>query len=721
MAYPYTAAPTPNISPASELHHVELHHMENRAYMQPPVEFQATDVLNAVARKDIAYIQRAIQSGFNINSGDYDARSPLHVASNLGYLDVVKFIVENGADVNIRDTFDGTPLDDAMRRDHKDVVSYLIASGARIGSNKGKEVELVDAASHGDLQKVKTLVENGIAVTCSDYDKRTPLHLAVCEGHYEVAKYLLEHGADKNAEDRWGMTPIKEAMRRTQRTGEDRMTALLIPAHEHPPASLQVRLFVGLFTLWEFMIMILFGIFCVYEHDTVGKAKTDDDVAAAQSYFAQRYPLFQDIHVMIFIGFGYLMTFLRKYGYTSVGVTFLLGAFCIQWYILTGGFWKCVFNNKWEKLELSVYELTLADFAAGAVLISFGGLLGKCNPLQLLTMAAIEVPLYALNEEIGLKLKITDIGGSMVIHMFGAYFGLACSWALSPAAAFSSAHNAAVYHSDMFAMIGTVFLWMFWPSFNGGPGIGQQSHRAVVNTLLSLTGSCLAAFIASCAIRRERRFSMVDVQNATLAGGVAMGTCADLMILPGPAIAIGYIAGTLSVVGYVYIQPFLEQKLRLHDTCGIHNLHGMPSLLGAFAGCIACAVAEPEKYGSTFGLSFVERSVNPSRTASKQALLQLAYIGITLGIAIVSGVITGFFLRLPFFVSREEGDPTKVSVFTDHVHWETPELEIPYFFDVRGEVSRGAGNQAELQARMEALEEFMKVQQDQRARAKKEH
>lgn len=28
---------------------------------------------------------------------------------------------------------------------------------------------------------------------------------------------------------------------------------------------------------------------------------------------------FQDIHVMIFIGFGFLMTFLKRYGYSAVG------------------------------------------------------------------------------------------------------------------------------------------------------------------------------------------------------------------------------------------------------------------------------------------------------------------------------------------------------------------------------------------------------------------
>ena len=70
-----------------------------------------------------------------------------------------------------------------------------------------------------------------------------------------------------------------------------------------------------------------------------------------------------------------------------------------------------------------------ADFCAGAVMITFGVLLGKVSLSQLLVIAGIESFFYALNEEIIYKqLLISDLGGSMVIHMFGAYFGLACSY-----------------------------------------------------------------------------------------------------------------------------------------------------------------------------------------------------------------------------------------------------------------------------------------------------
>lgn len=46
------------------------------------------------------------------------------------------------------------------------------------------------------------------------------------------------------------------------------------------------------------------------------------------------------------------------------------------------------------------------------------------------------------------------------------------------------------YTSDIFAMIGTIFLWIFWPSFNSAllDDVTQQ-HRAILNTYLSLAAA----------------------------------------------------------------------------------------------------------------------------------------------------------------------------------------------------------------------------------------
>lgn len=56
----------------------------------------------------------------------------------------------------------------------------------------------------------------------------------------------------------------------------------------------------------------------------------------------------------------------------------------------------------------------------------------------------------------------------MSIHAFGAYFGLAVAMFVACEGSGSShAKNGASYNSDITAMIGTIFLFIFWPSFNG--------------------------------------------------------------------------------------------------------------------------------------------------------------------------------------------------------------------------------------------------------------
>ena len=62
--------------------------------------------------------------------------------------------------------------------------------------------------------------------------------------------------------------------------------------------------------------------------------------------------------------------FLRKYGHSSVGINFLIGAFIIQWHMLCGGFFEQLFQSEghFHKIELTLQSLLLGDFAAAVVL-----------------------------------------------------------------------------------------------------------------------------------------------------------------------------------------------------------------------------------------------------------------------------------------------------------------------------------------------------------------
>ena len=45
-------------------------------------------------------------------------------------------------------------------------------------------------------------------------------------------------------------------------------------------------------------------------------------------------PLFNDVHVMVFLGIAFILTFLNNYSITAVCFNFLIGALSVQWYIL---------------------------------------------------------------------------------------------------------------------------------------------------------------------------------------------------------------------------------------------------------------------------------------------------------------------------------------------------------------------------------------------------
>jgi len=81
------------------------------------------------------------------------------------------------------------------------------------------------------------------------------------------------------------------------------------------------------------------------------------------------------------------------------------------------------------KIDVTLEKLIIGDFGAGAAMITFGVLLGKCNLQQLMFLVFWQMIWWGLNEAIGVALlNGTDMGGSIFVHTFGAYFGIAASF-----------------------------------------------------------------------------------------------------------------------------------------------------------------------------------------------------------------------------------------------------------------------------------------------------
>jgi len=88
-------------------------------------ERTAKMLCEAAQKGDLSELQRLRENGANLECGDYDCRTALHLAASEGHLDCVKWLLTQGVDLERKDGLGGTPLDDAEREGHQQVAQYL--------------------------------------------------------------------------------------------------------------------------------------------------------------------------------------------------------------------------------------------------------------------------------------------------------------------------------------------------------------------------------------------------------------------------------------------------------------------------------------------------------------------------------------------------------------------------------------------------------------------
>ncbi len=325
------------------------------------------------------------------------------------------------------------------------------------------------------------------------------------------------------------------------------------------------------------VVAIMIGIAMIPQLNQYG---TEVGMAAAENEFMYEKAI--HILVMLLMGFGFLMMFAKKYGYTSITATFLVVALSIPLYMLIRPY---LWGPSADISIANISMLLFAEFAAASLLIAIGGPLGRIKTPQYLLIGLLFTPLYAINEWVlfsgGLipSGAFLDTAGSVMIHAFGAYFSLGMITMLTTKKE-RDTNVETSRTSNKFAMLGSAALWIFWPSFCSALVAVNQIPVVAINTILALCGSTLSTYVFSILIRGK--IEIADIANASLAGGVAIGaTVAN--ITPGWSMLIGLLAGAISVVGYTLIQPRLQKATGGVDTCGVHNLHGMPGVLGGIA------------------------------------------------------------------------------------------------------------------------------------------
>ena len=291
----------------------------------------------------------------------------------------------------------------------------------------------------------------------------------------------------------------------------------------------------------------------------------------------------RSIHIlaMLLVGFGFLMVFLRGHEFTSLTATFLAVSISIPVYMIVESF----LPNEFEIMNINGF--LFAEFAGASLLICMGAVLGRLKMDQYFVLGILFTLAYIFNEwlllESGAFDGFLDTGGSVAIHAFGAYFGLGVVMTTDKKFAGKPGPHADKI-SNEFCLLGSMILWLFWPSFTSSVAEPERAYLTVLNTVLALCGSTLATYVFTKLIRGK--IEIEDIANAALAGGVAIGsTCSTAN--PGFGMVIGICAGILSTCGFAIIAPKVCKLIRGTDTCGVHNLHGMPGLLG---GLFAIAI-----------------------------------------------------------------------------------------------------------------------------------
>ncbi|KAG5187042.1 hypothetical protein JKP88DRAFT_288384 [Tribonema minus] len=147
---------------------------------------------------------------------------------------------------------------------------------------------------------------------------------------------------------------------------------------------------------------------------------------------------------------------------------------------------------------------------------------------------ALQTPVYALNQHLVIQtLGPLDMGGTIVVHAFGCYYGLAASVTLSRHQHEYGEGNPKLSLSHMSDVVSMAAAAQFLSITT----TAAAQFLSIANTVLALLGSTLSAFAASSYL--GGKLSAIAVQNATLAGDCYAAVSADVAIRGNDCVPVG--------------------------------------------------------------------------------------------------------------------------------------------------------------------------------------
>ncbi|TWU08987.1 Ankyrin repeats (3 copies) [Symmachiella macrocystis] len=156
------------------------------------VTFEVPAFLDAALHGKIDTVQRAIESGMDVNTTDEQQRTALMFAAFNGHTPLVKLLLEQGASVGERDETGRTALMFAATGANAEAVELLIEAGAEVNAADTGEgfTALMHAAAEGQIKVVQVLLKHKADPAIRDTDGDTARDFAKKNGHAEVVQLL---------------------------------------------------------------------------------------------------------------------------------------------------------------------------------------------------------------------------------------------------------------------------------------------------------------------------------------------------------------------------------------------------------------------------------------------------------------------------------------------------------------------------------------------------
>lgn len=183
----------------------------------------------AVAKQDISTLRFLLTSrppslrSQLANFRFYNDRRPLHVACAEGLPAIARELLRAGADPGMTDSLGVSCVREAIRHGRVETLRVLgeFCTGfpgriqpTDVDPKYALGRDLMAVVVEGNVNAAKQIVRHfGASVNFANADGRTPLHIAVVRRDLAMVSYLLEAGADVQRKDRWGVSPMDEAVK----------------------------------------------------------------------------------------------------------------------------------------------------------------------------------------------------------------------------------------------------------------------------------------------------------------------------------------------------------------------------------------------------------------------------------------------------------------------------------------------------------------------------